>query len=339
MADIYVPEEAQLIIAEQSTFGTTVSDSSTDPPWHLIQCSGGKITPDVTRLKTPADRGQNHEDIKDRFHTDDLAMPLVSIPAHPVRYTQLSRWFQMFFHNCTEGIADPFDKVFALPTSNVDFASNEGLFCSVAWKMPEASSSYKIDDCIAKHINLKISPGSPLSIAVDLVGRGSMGVNANPTATLSQASQQYYEWGLMARDLTYNVGSAVTPVPVSLEVDLAWDIMKVGSDGTGNFQNFILKKFTGKVTAEMVWDSDTRSLFTQQANKTALTGSFGFGTGVAAGDSLGDLLFEFYGTIDEASLERGDSLNQKIVVDLCSNTGTSVVPITITMADGEDKEY
>jgi len=333
----YVGTETVLWIAEQATFGTAIADDAADS-WHEIQSVGGKIAPDVNIIDVKGDRGYRYPDVEDFHHTEDGAMPAAIISDIPIRKTDLARFWMLFFHNCTEGEEAPFSKTFTIPTTYPDFSANGGLFCSVIHKMPVAASSWKINDCICQHLNLKNSPKSVVTGSVDLVGRGATSTTADPDATQLLAPATFFTWERMAR-FTYAVGGGnLSPVPYAWDLDLRWKITPAGADGSGLFQTFILDEFAGTFKATLLWDANTKLLFSKLADKTAVEFNVGYGN-ASAGTVDGDFDISGHGLLNAASIERGDTLNKEITINLVGDEENSKVPITIIVADGEDKAY
>lgn len=341
MADIYDPKEITLLIAEQATFGTAIADDAA-ASWHLIQCKGGGISPDVQIIDAEADRGYRYKDVDDYYHTELGGMHKITIPDMVVRKNDMARFSQLFFHNCTEGASTPFSKVFTIPTAYPDFSADEGLFVSVIQKMPVASKSLKVNDAICQHLHLSTAPGKPLTLSADLVARGLVTKTANPSATVLEAAQSLFHWTPMHRGFLYNIGgSDITPHLYSIDIDLAWDVTLVGTDATSGGETYMLKNFQGKIEAVVNWDDDTSALFAALTAKTSIECEFGWGTGVTVGASDGDFLIAGHGLLDiGTAIERGQAgIAKKISMNLIGDATNTKVPITITIADADDKGY
>ena len=339
MGDLYVPAQQKLWIGEQATFGTAIDPAAGS--WDMVHCAGAVITPDVNIIDVKADRGQRYKDIDDVHHTEDGAMPKVTISGLPVRMADLARFLMLFFHNCSEGTTPLFTNTFTLPTTIwPDFASNEGLFCSVIQINPAATDDQQVNDCICQKLTLKCSPKGLLTADIELVGRGSVTNNAAGSATPSEAAATFFTWEQIDR-CTIDVagGGANSVTPMEWQLELGWNkIIPSGMGGTGSFANFTLDEFTGKFTAPLAWDTTTKNLLSNLQTKARIEVNVGWGN-ASPGTVAADLDFALCGTFESVEVQRGDLLLNGITVDLKTDVANSKVPITAIIADSDEKGY
>ena len=174
--------------------------------------------------------------------------------------------------------------------------------------------------------------------SVDLVGRGATSTTAAPTATQALAAASFLTWEQMDR-FTYDIGGgALSPVPFAWDLDLTWKITPAGANGSGLFQTFVLDEFAGTFKATLLWDANTKLMFSTLAAKTSIEFNVGYGN-ATPGTVDGDFDIAGHGILNTASIERGDTLNKEITINLIGDEANSKVPITIIVADADDKGY
>lgn len=340
MADIYVGGDTELWIAEQATYGTAIADDAAGPHpggWTVIQCMAPKIVPDVLVREVTADRGVRYQDVKDFAVSDTGAMPKVTIPDHPVRKDILARFLYTHLQEVVEEIGTPFKKVFNYPsTTHPDFGSDEGCFLSVIQKLPIASNSLKVTDAIGSKLNFSCSPKGALLMSADLIGRGPISLVANPTATQLYPADDFFYFEDMVR-FTYDVGSGATAaIPFAWSLELTKKEIPVGFDSaSGKYQNITFSEYGGTFKMTVLWDVNTKELFSDLQDGTPIEINIGWGN-ATPGTVDGDLDFTLIGLIDTASLERGDTLNKEITIKLLADVANTDIPVEIILADAVD---
>ena len=99
-----------------------------------------------------------------------------------------------------------------------------------------------------------------------------------------------------------------------------------------------MQNFTGKLTASVTWDANTKLLFAAYSAGTEISGNFGWGN-ATPGTVDGDLDFAWRGILDESSLSKDVALRNNIIVNLAGDSVNSQVPLTIILADDDSKGY
>lgn len=338
MGDLYTPTETRVWLGEQATWGTAVDPVTGD--WDEIQALEVAIVPDVTIMDIKSNHSQRYKDIEDVHHNENGAMPKTTISNIAVRKTDLARFLMLFFHNCSEGTTPLFAKTYTLPTTIwPDFlGSNDGLFCSVLGIHPAATDDWQINDCIVQKLTFKCSPKGILTADLELVGRGVLTNNAAGSATPTKAAASFWAWEQIDR-FTINVagGGANAVVPMEWQLELNWKIIPAGFDA-GNVGNFVLDDFTGKFTAPLAWDAVTKNLVANLQSRTRIEVNVGWGN-ASPGTVDGDLDFALCGTFESVEVQRGDLLLNGITIDLKTDLANSKIPLTVIVADSDEKGY
>ena len=134
-------------------------------------------------------------------------------------------------------------------------------------------------------------------------------------------------------------GGAQAVVPTGdTEIKLAGDVMGVGADGSGNFQNFAyLYNRVLEFSLVINRDAQVVTAKTNWAAGTAITVNFGWGNATPGTDD-GDLDFAFTGKIDKVE-ENNDDVSGAIISGKILAPIAATAPITIIMANGLDRTW
>ena len=173
-------------------------------------------------------------------------------------------------------------------------------------------------------------------MSCDLLGRGPVSFVANPTATQIYPAADHFYFEDMVR-FTYDIGSGATDaIPFAWSLELTKKEIPVGFDSaSGKFQNITFSEYGGTFKMTVLWDANTKELFSNYQSGTTITINIGWGN-ATPGTVDGDLDFTLIGLMDTASLERGDTLNKEISINLLADVDNTDIPVSIIMADAVD---
>lgn len=330
MGAIYLPSDVVIGLAEAATWGTAVLDSAA---FAQIKCENPIIVPDVKLHDEPASRGVRYIDVADLVRNEKGSMPKLSISNAHARTNDLALIFYLFFQNVTEGASTPFSKTFTFHSTQPDFTANAGCFASAIVKMPGSSLCLKMNDVICEHLNIKCDPGGRLMYTADLVGRGAVTLNSNPSGTWTIADDEFYYFEDMAA-FSHNFGGAVSPVlSGGWELDLTQKMTPSGQD-SGNFQTWAIGEYGGTFKATWVWNTNTMPT----AFAAGTPGSISLRWGNATPGTVDrDLSFAMYGVLEEAPINHGDVISQDITLKIAGDVSAATQPITVILADAQDK--
>lgn len=330
---IFTPDDFSVGIKQQAAWGTAITDSVA---FVNMLCDKPQIMADVKIRDDENSRGARFRDVADLNRDEIGAMPKITLSCPRARKNDLALLLYMFFQSVTEAATTPYSKIFIAHATQPDFSVNAGCFSSIIVKGPITSKSRKINDCICTKLNLKVSPGGLLSWTADIVGRGAVILNSNPSGTWTFSADSFYAFESMAR-ATYNFGAAASPVTGAFELELNREVFDVGQSG-GNFATFGLGKFSGTLKGSLIYDTNTDAL--QAAFVAATAGTINYAWGNATPGTVdGDFDITAYGALKKVEFNHSDKTMLDYELDLAGVSPATTQPITITMADAVDKTW
>jgi hypothetical protein len=333
--------EKKICLAEQSTWGTAIADSAA---MVLFGGNPAHIDRDVKVRNVPVSSGSRNPSKNEIITHQSMAAPKITLSG-PAKFKELDMFLYALVQNVTEGATTPFDKTFTFGDTQPDFTSDAGYFLTVGEYSPAHNDAgAKIADCIASRLKIMCEPGGLLEFECDLQGRGAPTASFNPTGTLTQTAASFWEWAAstygIAR-LTFNDGTEYTLKPAgTIEVEFTQDLQPVSIDATdGTFETFAILNPAGVFRAKVLAESGSADhLWDNFGANDLLTFNWAWG-GATAGDTSGDLDFDFTGKIISMSDPNEDLHTLDIEVQMCADTGTSNNHCTITMANEEDRSW
>ena len=337
---IYVPDDFVLGIAQQTTWGTIIADAGAfnqlkvDKPMVLEA--------DVKDRGDLSSRGVRWQDVLDMAKDEVGSNPKLKLPDHIVRKKQAAVLIYSMMQAVSEAATTPYAKTFTFHDTQPDFTANAGCFLTACLKAPVASKSLKLRDLIAQSLTLKCSPGGLLTMSAELVGRGAMVRDGNPSGTwtvqdaASTAAMNFYPFEKMDR-YSFDFGSPVSPAVGAWELNLTANRTPIGQSA-GDRQSFALSKNGGTFKGSFLWNSDTHVFFTNHPLGTACEIRLGWGN-ATAGTVDGDLDFVVYGVIESVEMNPADAQMIDITMKLGGSISGSKEPATIILADAVDKAW
>jgi len=330
--EVYSKKEKRYGILEQATFGTAATEGSSVIELNI---SGTTIDPDVKIRETE----QAHGTI--RSYTDELiadtkrSAPIISIPDVEAKQDYFDYFLYLALHSVVEGEATPFKKTFTIPSTRPDFSANAGFFATFFERFPYASSSRKVADCIARSLTITGAPGEPLKFSAELIGRGSVTENDNPSATWTIPGNNFWYWEDMAVTKVNSVTRRLQAFTITIDLDPKF----YGNDGSGNFETFAIDPIaTFKLTiGENMENSHRQGFMTAWKAGTLWAYQIGWGNATPGTDD-GDLDFAWNGKITKVT-----PLNEDILAfDVEGKMLTSAIatsPLTIIMANAIERTW
>jgi len=329
---VRTPKEVTLGIAEQTTWGTPIGDSSA---FDQLQSKMSPIQEDIFQAGRDGARGNRLEDVGEYVFHEKGAMPECPISDLWLPRSMTSLLLYTGMQQVTEEGTTPYKKTFTPHATQPDFSTaGQGKFITIIQKLPEASASRKICDAILKSMTLKWEPGaSPLIFGGEFVGRGAVTRDANPSGTWTIPANAFWYHNDMVR-ATMNFGSPFSPTFGPLELTWLNNVFAVGQVSTGSKPETIgIKDHKGSVLkGSVMYDSDTDGLFGYWAAGTAGELNFGWGSGTP-GSADGDLDITIYGVLTSVKFSEKDALMIDFEFLIAGSSSASKQPLTIIHAD------
>lgn len=270
MGDIYEARQVRVGYAEQATWGTRIIDGAR---FTEIACETVEVDRDIKRHDTTTQSGSRQGVYANVIHNTNGSMPKFAVRG-PFSLYEGDSMIYAFLQGVTEEDATPYKKTLFPAASQPDFSSSDDLFLTFLHRMPVASTSIALKDCISNSLKLECERGGYLTYESGFVARGAAELDANPSGTWergldepggSDASASNY--GMLffedidAVTIAIAGGGAVTPVLKSFKIDMSQEVEAVGPDGSGSFANYGLHSFTGTLEMVMLKDSTAEALF------------------------------------------------------------------------------
>jgi len=346
--DIRTPKEKRYGIVEQATWGTimvdtSVLDNGTTNNGVQLDIDPFTINPAVNIREGRQSIGTRRPFSGSRTHDMKRVAPLISLPAFEAKKDELDLFLYAIMQSVDESDTTPFLKTYTIADTQPDFSADAGFFMTFWERFPASSTSRVIKDVIAKALTLSCEPGGRLMLAGELIGRGAMGQNANPTGDWSRADSEntdYFFWEDITR-FTCDFGSGPVDLRPSgaFEFTLAHDALPYGNDGTGEFEIFAIRNW--QLGLKMIIGDDLTAVIRNQfesAHKdgTVCTVEIGWGTATPAAD--GDLEItcevQFTDVVPDSADILGIEVTGQIVTDLITDS-----PITIILVNTVDRTW
>lgn len=334
---IKIPDEVEVALGQEATFGTALADdadfNNTTPEFgHQIKVANPVVEMDVKIRDDDAARGKRYIDVEDLNRDWIGSNPKLKIPEHFVRKDELGLLLYSHFQAVTEG-SDPFQKVFIYHATQPDFTANAGCFMTGIVKMPVASNSFKFKSMVCPTFTLKATPSGVLTISSDLMGKGPVVLDCNPSGTWLIADDDFFYFESPAA-YTYDFSGAVSPGVGEWELTPSMVVTPIGQS-SGECQSYGLSKYGGTFKGSFQWNGTTQDFFTNLPLGTAVTITITYGS-----DGVdGYLNFVIHGVLEAVDLNYGDTLMIDATVKIAGDVSGSIQPLTITLADAVDKGW
>tara|TARA_R100000995_G_C3482342_1_gene124734 strand:- start:755 stop:1825 length:1071 start_codon:yes stop_codon:yes gene_type:complete len=352
LTTVHSGKQARLFIAQESTFGTAVSDATA---WATGNQDGviclqptGDLSPadlgGVVRNSEIRAHGQRVKKHTDVFVSQDGSFTTMPFEVLPTRHD--IDWLLMGVMQDIESEAGSgtFSKVFSLDrdTTQPDFgaisgAYDEGLLMTVTLDDPIASENDQLTSAIISELTLSSDPGN---YGGRLVASGnfysgfalSHDNNLAPASTIIPDTD-YYNHSLLT---TKSIASAATVVN-SWSITVNNNAQRVGSNATGDAQSYAIGIPEYSVTGEMSikYDSTTKDVVNDFLAGTDRLLSFGYGSGTDDGALLIKCNAVYTGHVKEFGGDSGMFLSIPFeAVDDVTNDA-----LQVTIANGQDRAW
>lgn len=333
-------KDKQYGFAEQIVFGTAIDDTAA---FQEMDCEDTTIVADVKNREVSGSHGTRNMTYADVTTDEKGAMPAITI-VQEAKEDELDFMLHAFFQNVVEGVGTPFSKTFTLPQIPPDLSvitalDDPGQLLTFIERYTIANQSTKIKDCICKSLVLTLPVGERLKLSANFVGRGLTDFTSDPSGTFTREEPSHFHFEDLARFTIDFGGGAQVIVPTGdTEIKLAADVLPVGADGSGNFQNFayllnrvlefslVINRDAQVVTAKANWVGDI-----------PITVNFAWGN-ASPGTVDGDLDFTFTGKIDKVE-ENNDDVSGAVITGKILAPIAATAPITIIMANDLDRSW
>ena len=339
-------------IVLQAGFGTVCGDSTaytTTANGQWLQCDHFALKSDLKLREDTVANGGRYQQNGDISVDANEAMPEFTITMPQIRNGHTDLFLAGWFQNVTEGTpstaATPCSKqTYSIPipgaTQQPDFTADEGYFYTVTERLPTASESRSQKDCIVKALTFSHEPGGMLAVAAEMVGRGAVVKDANPSGAWTRDLTKGKQYATIVRH-TINFGGGTTAVSLNgpWEIQLTQDVEKQGAD-SGDFENYGLINRGGRFTVNINADQYVVSAAAAAEAGTLVQFNFGFGTTTAAdaGNVAGDLDFYWTGILDADPEHNNEGIMSGILTGKLVGT-PSTSPITVKFGSANDRGW
>jgi len=329
------PQQKQYAIAEQTTWGTAVLDNAAMEQLH---CEHFEIDRDIKTFEVPQALGtRNARDSSIITHTNG-AMPKATITA-VATHDLIDYFLYGMIQNVTEGETTPFSKTFTFSSTQPDFDSSAGEFFTIVERDPASSKSTKMVDAIVQSLTLSLAEGEPLKMAAECVGRGLASVTADPSGTWTVYPVTDAWWFNALDRATIDFGSGDVNFHLkACEFTLAQTVVPVGQDGSGSFNTYALTERALSAKITVIKDADFHTALSNYAAGTAITGNIGWGNATPGTDD-GDFDIVYRGMLNGVTKTHDDPMAAELSVTLLEDNTGATDPITIVMANANDRTW
>ena len=330
-------------IFEQATWGTGAVDGSAIDE---LVVEHAQIDDDLQVRESISQTGVRFK-LNDNVKVDVAgAMPKVSGLTFPeANADTMDLLCYAWFQKVTEGAASPYGKTFVLPVSGTtqqpDFSASAGFFCSFVKRMPTASQSLSVDDCVAEALTIKAEPSGMVNATVDLVGRGSVNKTLNPsgTWTLNTANGWHYT-DILTHTIDFGSGAVSVPLMGAWEVGLTQKVSAVDPE-SGSHNSIALTERGGSFTIRTQKDANSQTAFANAVAGTAITAVLGWSNSATgtAGDTDDDLQITVNGVITDAISIEGEDVTSVVLTGQITSDDNTGSPVTIVVANDTDRTW
>ena len=337
MDNIFTAKDKQYGFAEQSTFGTAEIDGAAVV---LVDTEHFNIEPDIkyrVRENSVATRNQTDGDVV----VDVKGSSPSFTSANLAKLTELDFFLYAHFQNVVEALT-PFGKTFTFPATQPDLSADAGFFATWFERYQASTTSWKVLDAISKQLTISGEPGDDqrLKVSQEWMSRGvpSDSFTSNPSGTWTRSSNQFFYIDDIARaTIDFGAGAVGVSLTGSFEVVLTQDVIPVGQDGSGSFENFAIVNRVNTFKITILKGAASETAFANWKAGTAIDVNLGWGN-VTPGTDSGDLDITYHGKIEKCVVNNGDVQGVEITGTILALTRTSE-PITILIANGIDRSW
>jgi len=321
-------------LAEEATFGTAIAD---DQAFEQYLTDLPDVDSDYRQIIREGANRMPFTDIKDVANHTKGHEPKITL-AGPATHEGLDNLLYSWFTACTEGATTPYDKTFTVPSTPVDYTSNEGIFHTIIVKNPTASASEKITSAICQNLTIKASrteQNGRLMYSADMVGK-AYSATSNPSGTFTRTPAEY--WNIF--DITSFEIEGNALILDSFELVLNKTLVSTGVDGSGSFQGWASPVFSGQFNVSLIEDANARTELNRISSATRSDIEFYWGNNDGSVDE--DLYFSLNGVVMPGSkMTRQDvvkiDISYKLVYDAADTSKTE--PFKCIMANAIDRTW
>jgi hypothetical protein len=271
----YVGGNFRALFAEQTTWGTGYTDSST---LQTIYTNDFAIEQQINFRNQPFYHAQRYPLSADVTADKKGTISQVSFQTLAL-YDQLDNWLYAVFQDVTESAdlgGGVYRKTFKFPNSQPDFTNNEGNFYSIWEKSPDASTSRKMIDAICSDLEISVKPETenglmlvkPTFIARELI------VNSNPGSSINNAAiadnYNFFDIGTLTLNSTSIVCGGII-------IKISNGATPIGQDN-GKVESFVLKRYNAEIDIDVLYSSDYRTLVGYAEAGTEFNFEFSWGS-------------------------------------------------------------
>lgn len=331
---VYTGLDEKYGIQEQATWGTPITDGAAMVE---LSCDPFDITAGVNLRRPNRSRASRMPVLTD-FGADIKGREHIAPVRTPALNGELSLWLYGVMQNVTESATsnDAWEKTFTFPTTQPDLSANAGKFFSLVKKMPVASKSKHINDCIIRNLTLSCKPGEGLDnvlwVDAEVTAREYSEV-ANPSGTWTKSAQTYFHF----HDLS---AKTIAGTPVIIGDEGFSLVTNNGAKRLGGasslFETYILSPQSATFKIQVLWDSNIQTQMANHLNGTVAETILAWGS-VGTDEFLRWTLETVWDEAPIASAVEGTFVNLTGTCGFATAGGTE--PVTIEHSDDVDHSW
>jgi len=334
---VYTSSDEQWSFAEQTTWGTAVGDAAASMG---ILTEGFGVDSAINFRNPPRARSQRYNHTNDiiadqkgvAFQTNGLSTPAL----HDVLDFLLYGVMQNVVESTLS--ASVHRKTFTFPETQPDFSVNAGEFFTIWGNSQVASNNQKMHDAIISELAISCSNGSnegELFASPTFFARNHSDV-ANYSGTVTYptllATNEFMFYDIVTAKIG---GNAVVLGDNGFSITIRNSASKVGQS-SGVFESIVLQRYDVEISANILWDSVSRSLAANTKDGTTVTFEFEWGVAGAVGH------LEFTGSAkisDAVNIEHAQEGNFVTIPLVCAGSYGVTEPLQVIMTTANDRGW
>ena len=274
----YTGQDEQYGLAEQAAWGDTPATNVAAQGIHIAEWD---LKPMVTFVEPNRAKAQRYHYTTDLTAHEKGAVHEITLPATPALKDQIDKFIYGVVQNVSEGTATPYTKTFTFPQTQPDFSADAGYFFTLVNKMPVASTSHYVNDCIVSQLTLSCAPGANdgmLAVEATMMGL-AQGETLNYSGTITYPDVAVGTDFFFFHDLATKTvaGTDVVLGTDGIKIVISNNAVPVGGSG-GKPETFGLTGYTVQTTVNALWDSTLRTSMASMRSGTAEALVFSWGT-------------------------------------------------------------
>ena len=338
---VHANSESYVMLAEESVFGTAIADNST---FFILEAPIPEPDYGIWRDTSMKNTGSRVLEESHIYVTEKGQLRVIPINDIIVRKKDACDLMYAVAQNVSESGTTPFAKTYTIAgvagteTTQPDFASNGGYFCTIGIKDPVASNHRKFTSCIARSVtfsaNSLTGDDARMRASAEFISGFANNFTANFTGgTYAYNGQTYFDW---FQPSVVTIGG-VDVMLYGWSLTISNNGNRLNNTSVGVCETYALPYYsvTGSITTK--YDAATDGLITLMAAGTTVPIALGHG----ATPDDGSIYFsmaacEMTNTPKDYGGDYGQAMTIEFTARADSATGALLVAV---IADAVDRSW